>query len=213
MVGEPKEPKQMNYNIKNTGHARLFKNPILEFLTQTSPFVTLMTYLPVIGGLLVVNYLNEIVMNPYTFLGLFLGAILSWTLFEYLMHRYLFHFITDSPAVQRFHYLMHGLHHEHPRDKERLFLPPVPGLTVAGIMFGVFYFLMGNLVFVFLPGFTVGYLSYAYIHYFMHTVSPPRVLKPLWKHHSLHHYKYNDKAYGVSSPIWDHVFGTMPPHK
>jgi sterol desaturase/sphingolipid hydroxylase (fatty acid hydroxylase superfamily) len=64
-------------------------------------------------------------------------------------------------------------------------------------------------VFVFFPGFLMGYLLYASMHYAIHAWNPPyKWLKPIWRNHHLHHYKNDDKGFGVSSHFWDKVFGT-----
>lgn len=69
--------------------------------------------------------------------------------------------------------------------------------------------LMGNNVFVFFPGFILGYLFYASMHYAIHAwPSPFKWLKPIWRNHHLHHYKNDEKGFGVSTHFWDKVFGT-----
>jgi sterol desaturase/sphingolipid hydroxylase (fatty acid hydroxylase superfamily) len=198
-------------DIKNQGQGTLFQNPALEALTKTSPTITLSVYIPIIGLLLYVGYEKDVVMHLSTAILIYLGAVLFWTLFEYLMHRYVFHFITESELVQKFHYTIHGVHHEYPRDKERLFMPPVPALIIISVLFAVFYLVIQQYVYIFLPGFLTGYLLYAFIHYATHSRHYPQFLKPIVRHHSLHHYKYPDKAFGVSSPLWDYIFRTMPP--
>lgn len=197
--------------IKNDGQGVLFENSVLEALTKTSPGITLSIYIPIISLLLYYGYVHGVVTGFYSAFFIYIGAIFFWTLFEYLMHRYIFHFMSDSPLVHKFHYIVHGVHHEYPRDKERLFMPPVPALLIISILFITFYIIMRQYVFIFLPGFLTGYLIYSFIHYATHSRHYPRFLKPIVRHHSLHHYKYPDKAYGVSSPLWDYIFGTMPP--
>lgn len=198
--------------VKGTGQARIFKSPLLEFLTKTSPTITLVVYLPIVAWL-VYWYVSNYSQSLTTTAAIFFGGYLFWTLFEYLMHRYIFHFISDSPVAKRFHYLVHGVHHEYPRDHERLFMPPVPGLLILSVIFSLQYLLLGHYTFIFLPGMLVGYLTYAFIHYSMHRFQPPKNLRFLWKHHNMHHFKYTDRAFGVSSPLWDYIFGTMPPRE
>ena len=140
---------------------------------------------------------------------------LLWTLFEYAIHRYIFHHVAQSEKALKIVYLIHGNHHEYPRDKERLFMPPVPSLLIASVFF-IFYFAMGSLfgvsdyVFAFFPGFVLGYLAYGTMHYAIHAWNPPfKWMKPLWRNHHLHHYKNVEQGFGVSSTLWDHVFDTM----
>lgn len=199
--------------VEVKGSARLFKNPVLEALTRTNPYITIFTYVPL---LLIVFYLGvtEFSIPVTTALLISLSATFIWTLVEYLMHRYVYHFVNENKYVQRFHYYSHGVHHHYPKDESRLFLPPVPGLIMASIFFGIFYLIMGKFAFAFFPGFVIGYLGYVFTHWAIHKFKKPKnSWGYVWDHHNIHHFKYPDKAYGVSSPLWDYIFGTMPPKK
>ena len=197
------------------GSATIFKNPFLESLTRTSLTQNIIVYGSVIAFL--IYYAIAVRgIDALTFVGFFIFALLTWTLAEYLLHRYLFHWISENKFVKRFHFIMHGSHHLYPRDTERLLMPPVPGLIMASALFLIFYAIFsllgyGNYTWAFFPGFFLGYLLYSFLHRATHVMKPPKRFKYIWKHHSLHHYKYPNKAFGVSTPFWDHVFGTMPP--
>lgn len=199
------------------GQATIFKNPLLESLTKT----TLRQNIIVYGAIVLLLIYNAIALQGIPvvqFIALFVFALLFWTLAEYLLHRYLFHWINENKFVKRFHFIMHGSHHLYPRDTERLLMPPVPGIIMASILFGGFYVifsLIGYPVYTwaFFPGFFLGYLLYSFLHRATHVIKPPKRFRYLWTHHSLHHYKYPDKAFGVSNTFWDKVFGTMPPKK
>jgi 4-hydroxysphinganine ceramide fatty acyl 2-hydroxylase len=195
--------------IKNKGQARLFQSDYMEMMTKTHPVVIYSMYLPVIAFMLYYGAAYKGVSAGYEAL-LFVAGALVWSLFEYLMHRHLFHMIVESPRAVRFVYTMHGVHHEFPRDKERLFMPPVPSLLIASILFSLFYLAMGVYALAFFPGFLFGYLMYGSMHYAIHAFAPPRFLKALWRNHHLHHYKAPDKGFGVSSVIWDVIFRTVP---
>ena len=195
--------------INNKGQARLFENPYLEMLTKSHPLVIWAMYLPFIIYLPYYSY-DSLGYSLKMVLSIFLISIFSWTLFEYFAHRFLFHWVTDNPKYQKIVYTMHGNHHHYPRDKERLFMPPVPSIILASIIFGVQYLIMGNYVFMFFPGFILGYLLYGSMHYAIHAWNPPfKWMKPLWRNHHLHHYKDEEKGFGVSTTFWDRVFGTM----
>ncbi len=199
------------------GQAVIFKNPILEKFTKTSLKMNVLVYGAVITGLIYFA-LQVVNIQPTTFLVVFLLAIFSWTFAEYILHRYLFHWISENKYIQRFHFIMHGSHHLYPKDEERLLMPPIPGLIMATILFSIFYFIfwmigLPHLTWAFFPGFFLGYLLYSFLHRATHVNKPPKKFKYLWKHHSLHHYKYPDKAFGVSTTLWDRIFGTMPPLK
>lgn len=199
----------------NIGKATIFENPFLESLTKTSLRSNIMIY-GVVVALLIYNALFIKNIPFITFISLFTFALFFWTFAEYILHRFLFHWLTENKYVKRFHFIMHGSHHAYPRDEERLLMPPVPGLILASILFGFFYViftLLGLPVFTwaFFPGFFLGYLLYSFLHRATHVAKPPKRFKYLWKHHALHHYKYPNKAFGVSNTLWDRVFGTMPP--
>jgi sterol desaturase/sphingolipid hydroxylase (fatty acid hydroxylase superfamily) len=195
--------------IHNKGQAQLFKNPVLEMLTKTHPLVIWGMYLPVVIGfpLFAAQTFN---VNAIRIAMLFITGGLFWTLFEYIMHRWVFHIVAESERCRNFVYVMHGTHHHYPRDRERLFMPPVPSLILSAIIFGLMFLVMGDYVFVFFPGFMFGYLMYGSMHYAIHAWNAPfKWMKPLWRNHHLHHYKDEGKGFGVSTTIWDHVFGTM----
>jgi len=200
----------MEFNkIHNKGQAQLFKNQYLEYLTKTHPLVIWGLYLPVL--ILLPYYSVKVVeySGINTFL-LFISGILFWTLTEYILHRFAFHHHPESEYGKRINYVLHGNHHEYPRDKERLFMPAAPSLIIASMFFLLFYLLIGKSSFAFFPGFMLGYLIYGSMHYAIHAWNPPfKWMKGLWRNHHLHHYKHSDMGFGVSSTFWDHVFGTM----
>jgi sterol desaturase/sphingolipid hydroxylase (fatty acid hydroxylase superfamily) len=191
---------------------RVFKNPYLEALTKTSPLVTILVYVPVIFFFLYLTFIKNALPIASSLLVFASGAFV-WSLLEYLLHRFLFHFDSDSDTGKRIHYVLHGVHHHFPRNKEKLFMPPVPGLTLVFILYLVFGLILREFVFVFLAGLITGYLAYVFLHYFIHTVRPPKMLKFLWTHHFLHHHRFPEKCFGVSSTLWDRIFRTMPPKK
>jgi sterol desaturase/sphingolipid hydroxylase (fatty acid hydroxylase superfamily) len=195
--------------IHNKGQARLFENPILEFFTKGHPLVIWGMYLPILIGLPVYAY-HKLGMSGGMIAGLYLGGMFFWTFFEYIAHRYIFHWVTENPKTQKFVYIMHGNHHHYPRDRQRLFMPPLPSLILAASLFGLHYLLLGAYAYTLFPGFMLGYLLYASMHYAIHAWNPPfKWMKPLWRNHHLHHYKDEEKGFGVSSTLWDHIFGTM----
>jgi sterol desaturase/sphingolipid hydroxylase (fatty acid hydroxylase superfamily) len=178
-------------------------------MTKTHPIVIYSIYLPLIIFLLYYGNAYKQISGAQELL-LFIGGVFAWTLFEYLMHRYLFHIVTESKRMQRIRYSIHEVHHEFPRDKERLFMPPVPSIIIACVVSSVFYLIMGKYCLSFFSGFLFGYLVYGSMHYAIHAYAPPKFLKALWRNHHLHHYKHPDRGFGVSSVLWDVVFGTVP---
>lgn len=202
--------KQIKVNVyPETESPKLFKNKFLELLTKTHPVVIDGMYV-VFSYFSISHFYNTYHPSVWLVVGLFLAGFFSWSLAEYLMHRFLYHKIEDATYDTGFQYIFHGIHHEYPNDKTRLVLPVIPSLLIASIFFGIFYLAMGKFAFAFSPGFVVGYCAYMTVHYTIHKVPSPKRFNFLWRFHSIHHYQQHDRAFGVTSPIWDMVFGTMP---
>jgi len=197
---------------------RLFKSDFLEFFTHISPVAVTIIWLPVIIFFLV----RAFIINPFSgfpwhiLLGFILG-IFFWTFTEYTLHRFLFHLNPRTPAMERIAYLFHGIHHHQPQIKTRLVMPPVVSVPLAFLFFGLVYLVVVVLLNApiwfepLMAGLMLGYLIYDLIHYATHHFPMKRgYLKFLRKYHMQHHYKTPKQRFGVSSPLWDYVFGTHP---
>src|SRR4051812_12320519 len=93
--------------IKNKGQAQLFQNELMENMTKTHPIVIYSLYMPVIIGLLYYGAAYKGLSIGREVLMFAIGA-LGWSLFEYIMHRKLFHMFVERPRAQKFVYTMHG---------------------------------------------------------------------------------------------------------
>lgn len=205
-----------NQEIMNEGQGKLFENSVLELMTKAPAPVSATIYISIVFGLLYIGYIKGVATSIGPVVAVFFAAMFFWTFFEYLFHRYINHldeYFPNSKVACAIAHTIHGIHHEYPRDKERLMMPPIPGLIIVGLLYLAFLLILGDLVYVFMPGFMTGYLIYASVHIAVHKRRVPAVLKTQYKHHALHHYKYPDKAFGVSTTFWDRIFGTMPPEK
>lgn len=201
----------MSAEIKpqNKGTKQLFENPILEKLSRTHISVPLIIFFTYAAGLLYWSVTHTALTAAVT-VGLFVIGLLSFTWVEYNVHRYVFHMATNTESKAKAQYTMHGIHHEFPKDKTRLAMPPLLSITLATLLLFVFRLILGDFVFAFLPGFLVGYAGYLSVHYMVHAFQPPKnFLKALWVNHSVHHYKNGEVVFGVSSPLWDYIYGTM----
>jgi 4-hydroxysphinganine ceramide fatty acyl 2-hydroxylase len=203
------EPKTMaTKNIGDSG--RLFKSPFLEAMTKTHIAFPLTIFYGT-GLLALYASFAHFNLSAIPVVSLFIVGAVFFTLVEYLVHRHFYHMGTGSPRKARLQYMFHGVHHDHPRDKKRLALPPLMSVLVAAMFVGIFWALMGDAGIAFGGGFMTGYATYLLAHYAIHVYNPPKnFLASIWKHHNLHHYVGDTGAFGVSSPLWDHVFGTMP---
>jgi sterol desaturase/sphingolipid hydroxylase (fatty acid hydroxylase superfamily) len=189
---------------------RVFKNPFLEALTRTHIAIPLTLFWT--AGIITLWYsIARLGVSWWMAAIFFLLGAFFFTLVEYLMHRFLYHIPGTTEGKRKFQYTIHGVHHDHPRDKSRLALPPVLSVVLALLFIGLYRLIMGDLGLAFGGGFLFGYSTYLAAHYAIHMYKPPKnFLSIIWKHHNLHHYVGDDGAFGVSSPFWDHVFGTMP---
>ncbi len=189
---------------------KLFENPFLEATTRVHPLVPAILWIPIVSGLLYRSFFYLDMPWAYSLLLLAFGLFV-WTLTEYLLHRFVFHFEAESRLGKRFVYLFHGIHHDAPNDNMRLVMPPIPALFIASCCLGVFWLALGRtLIEPFFSGFLIGYLAYDYTHYYVHFFTPTtRLGKFLKSHHMLHHFAANEAKWGVSSPLWDYIFGTM----
>ncbi len=197
-------------NPKHKGTKKLFANSILERLSRTHVGIPIsMFFLTSLGLLFYALFYSSLRINSIISI-LFIG-LLSFTLIEYIVHRFIFHMPTNSKEKEKIQYTIHGIHHEYPKDKDRLAMPPLMSGAICAILFFILRLSMGSYSYPFLSGFLLGYASYLFIHFAVHAFQPPNnLLKILWHNHAIHHYKDPEKAFGVSSPLWDFVFGTLP---
>ncbi len=200
--------------LKNKPHTKgtkaLFKNKFMERLTRTHIAIPLVVFSVISTGLMIYGFQESFLTTTNAIL-LFVGGFMSFTLVEYVMHRFVFHLTPTTEKREKFAYTVHGVHHDYPKDKDRLAMPIPLSLTLSTGFFFLFQLIMGTNVFGFLPGFLMGYSAYLWVHYMVHAFQPPKNFwKVLWVHHGIHHYKDPGNAFGVSSPFWDMVFGTMP---
>jgi sterol desaturase/sphingolipid hydroxylase (fatty acid hydroxylase superfamily) len=203
---------------KDSEPIRLFASNFLEFFTHISPITVTLIWLPVSVIFLALGWMHPVNQAIWWIVPLgFLIGIILWTPSEYLLHRFLFHYKPKNPWQERLSFLFHGVHHAQPQCKTRLVMPPVVSIPMALVLYGILTFIIGlllkaaNWVPPVFAGFMLGYLIYDLIHYATHHFPMKSgYLKYLKRYHMQHHYKTPDQRFGVSSPIWDKVFGTMP---
>ena len=185
----------------------MFRNGIMESLSKVHYSVPLFIYIPVIGYFIYRSFAVVNNSGGWFFLYL-LAGIFIWTITEYLLHRYIFHFVPKSKWGLRLHFIFHGVHHDFPRDARRLVLPPSASIPLAVLFYLLFLWLLPvRMMDAFFAGFLIGYLIYDMTHYAIHHASFKNpVLKRIKQHHMLHHYADSSKGYGVSSSLWDIFF-------
>ena len=188
---------------------RMFESNFLEAFSRVHFSVPIIIYLPVIAYLL---YLSVAVyfLSWSTLAGLFVAGAAFWSITEYLLHRFIFHFPAKSKFGKKIHFIFHGVHHDYPSDSKRLVMPPSVSIPLAVIFYFVFLFVFGQeLMLPFFAGFILGYLFYDITHYAIHHFN---MHNKFWlaikNHHMLHHFQDEYKGYGVSTPFWDIIFRT-----
>ncbi len=188
---------------------RMFKSDFMESLSRVHPSVPLIIFVPVILYMLYLSVF-DFKIGVLSIIGLVVFGLFIWTITEYLLHRFVFHWELKSELGARIHFIFHGVHHDYPSDSRRLVMPPSVSIPLATLFYFLFSFLIGNIfVLPFFAGFLTGYLFYDITHYAVHHFNMhSKFWLAIKNHHIKHHYQDPDKGYGVSSPIWDYIFRT-----
>ncbi len=188
----------------------LFKSRFLDFFSRIHPAVPAVIYGPLIAALIGLGARDG--QGALTLIVLFAGGLVIWTLSEYWLHRKVFHWDPDHPIGHRLHFVIHGVHHDHPNDRMRLVMPPGASIPLAALFFGAFWLVFGlPTAYPLFAGFLAGYLTYDYMHYYLHHAVPKSDFgKRLREQHMRHHFQDHRYGFGVSSPLWDVVFRTLP---
>jgi dihydroceramide fatty acyl 2-hydroxylase len=190
----------------------MFASPQMDRLTRVHVAVVPAVFVPVVLAHVVVA-VGE--LAPLPLAGWALAGYVTWTLTEYWLHRVVFHYEPARGLGARIHWMLHGVHHDHPNDPLRLVMPPTASLPLAAafaLLFGLA--LPTGAACALGAGFFAGYLAYDLTHYYVHHARPrSRLGRRLREHHMRHHFADDTTAYGVSAPWWDRVFGTAPPRR
>ena len=187
----------------------MFKSDFLELFSKIHFVTPLILFVPVVA-FFIYKSIFVFHLGVVSILLLIVAGIFVWSLTEYLMHRFLFHYHPTSNFGKRLHFIFHGVHHDYPNDAKRLVMAPAVSIPLAFLYYYLFCFLIGEqFVAPFFSGFVSGYLFYDMTHYAIHHLT---FKSGLWmrikKHHMVHHYKDDHNGYGVSSKFWDIIFRT-----
>jgi 4-hydroxysphinganine ceramide fatty acyl 2-hydroxylase len=187
---------------------RMFKSGLLEFFSHVHPITPLVLYLPVVAYSLYFAVWRE-ELSLLLIVALFVFGWLIWTLLEYVIHRFVFHYEPKSRAGKVLHFVVHGVHHDYPNDASRLVMPPVVSIPLAIFFYVLFALVFGRFCPPIMAGLVSGYIFYDSLHYATHHFAMRRGVW-LWlkQYHLRHHFQDDHAGYGVSSPLWDYVFRT-----
>jgi dihydroceramide fatty acyl 2-hydroxylase len=186
----------------------MFDSRLLDACSRVHPAVPVILFLPAIVVLLALGA-DRVGATAIAWVA---GGYVFWTLTEYWMHRVVFHFEPEAGIGARLHWIIHGVHHDHPNDPMRLVMPPSVSVPLAIGFYLLFLLVFGRDVApAFGAGFLFGYLMYDMTHYHVHHHKPrTRLGKRMRELHMRHHFQDDTRGFGVSAPWWDHVFGTAP---
>jgi len=226
---EPR-PRERRYVSNEDETCRMFGSDLFERLSHVHPAVPHVLYIPLITVMLYLAVRAG--QSAPLIAGLLAGGALVWSALEYVIHRFVFHppqWIEDEtravtaslgprqaviPALpswrHKFYFLVHGVHHDYPNDSGRLVMPPSVSIPLAVIFYFLFLWLIGPLTPAAFAGLVGGYLVYDTTHYLTHH-SPGKSALGRYqkKRHFRHHYYDSTRNFGVSSPLWDLIWGTM----
>lgn len=196
--------------------AQFFASPFLEIFTMTPWWVIPLVWLPISYYLFMSAELDP----KYSHLAgaLWLLGTVIWTLLEYTFHRFLFHmqrFLPAHSVAYTLHFLLHGVHHFLPMDKYRLVMPPLLFSALSAPVWALTRSLFpSGIQKILFSGAFVGYVCYDLMHYHFHHGTPfTGYIRAMKTYHMDHHYVDENLGFGVSSKVWDQVFGTtLPEH-
>lgn len=189
-----------------------FASPILDALTKNVWWGVLLFWIPVVSYLAIFA-VNS--MGLFKFMCLYMVGLVLWSFYEYMFHRFLFHMdhrLPDHPLAFAVHFTIHGVHHFLPTDRYRLVMPPLLMVSLALPTASVYYHFIGlgsASTASLMAGSLTGYIAYDMLHYaFHHATIKSGFLNVIKSHHMRHHFVSANSGFGVSSFVWDIVFGT-----
>ena len=165
---------------------------------------------PLLSGLLFLLYGGQRPQDSQL-LGLVLVGLALWSLLEYLVHRFFFHWTPHNRKMRRIMLQLHFNHHGNPRNPDKILVHPLYSLPLSGLLGCGFYLITGSLFATtqLLVGMWVGFLYYESVHYRLHlSKKDTGLLKLQRRWHFHHHFVDPHQYFGVTSPLWDVVLGT-----
>ncbi len=187
----------------------MFKNDVIEFFSRVHWTIPLLLFLPIISIFLYYALMRHR-LDAITTLALYAAGLFFWSITEYILHRFVFHYEPKTEWGRKFHWTFHGVHHDYPSDPLRLVMVPAVSLPLGAVFYLLFVAVMGyNFAAAFAPGFFTGYLFYDISHYAIHHFPlKGKFFGKMREHHMRHHYADPNNGFGVSSAMWDKVFRT-----
>ena len=161
------------------------------------------------AALLLANAPDSYRTLPY----LFLSGLLMWTVMEYIFHRVLLHHRFRGPFLHKVIASAHMRHHATPGDANHILVYPSFALVFSTIIYASLALLTGSgyATTGIISGIWAGFLYYEAVHYRVHvSLKSSGLLQRQRRAHFHHHFADSSTCFGVTSPIWDYIFGTGP---
>lgn len=189
----------------------MFPSRYLDFFFNWQWWAAQVVFIPLaIASMLTAFMVHNITLGAA--ITTFIIGVLAWTFVEYFLHRFMFHFIGEKPWLKHLHYVVHGMHHAYPTDKTRVIFPPFASIFCGVILLALLLLVMpASWAYGAMGGFTLAYSWYEFMHYASHHIKWRfSSFKKLKRQHLLHHHSevFRDKNFGVTTSLWDHIFGT-----
>src|SRR6201992_3241327 len=118
----------------------LFKSEFLNFFSRVHPAIPAIIFIPVIVAAEWIGATKG--WSVWQLLLISAAGLAFWTLTEYWLHRLVFHWEPDNAFGHRMHFIIHGIHHDHPNDKMRLVMPPSVSTPLAALFFLGFWLVL-----------------------------------------------------------------------
>lgn len=206
-------------SVNDQRDARLFQWDWMEPLSKTVWYVIPLVWLPV-AALMWLPYILSPAFDLAHAAVIFGTGLVAWTLVEYAIHRFIFHlddYVPDTGVALVIHFLLHGIHHKVPMDRYRLVMPPALFAILAGLAYLLvrplaLSFLSANVFHALYATVFVGYVMYDLMHYSQHHMKFGKgsYFGGMKQYHMKHHFSgLQNVGYGITSKVWDHVFGTV----
>jgi sterol desaturase/sphingolipid hydroxylase (fatty acid hydroxylase superfamily) len=172
-------------------------------MSKLGYFSEFLLFPPLILALVLLAFRSPTPPQPVIFAIVYSVGLVGWTFIEYLLHRVLFH---HAPILSH----IHECHHHSPQDL--IGTPAWASVSIALIVVGgPFWVIIGfNLGIAATAGLVTGYLWYVFVHYATHHWRSHRnsYLYRARVRHARHHHLSHSGNFGVTTGMWDHVFGT-----
>ncbi|MGH8801445.1 MAG: sterol desaturase family protein [Casimicrobiaceae bacterium] len=149
---------------------------------------------------------HKVVPERTTWAAAALAGVTAWTLIEYILHRYVLH---CTPPLRQ----MHARHHASPT--ELIGTPSWVSVAVFGglVFVPLVHFAQASIAYGLTAGLMLGYLWYVAVHHATHhrRARPGSYLYRAKQRHAVHHHARQPCNFGVTTSLWDRVFGTANP--